>query len=170
MGLSSDELAALIGTDGSQIRKLEAGKRRLTEDWMRRLAPALQCRPIDLIDVAAIADWANEAEPASIGLNGVAQAIASRGLSVYRVLSSTVTLAGIHPGDIITVDESDGAISSPPAGSIVLVEAGEDPTVLALRQFLPPGLLSTNRSGMNYSVQLADKLMALRIKGVVVRG
>lgn len=43
-------LADVVGTSKSQIDKLEKGQRRLTEDWMRRLARALQCSPADLLE------------------------------------------------------------------------------------------------------------------------
>lgn len=48
-GLSQDRLAGLAETTRSQIVKLERGERRLTVDWMRRLAPALGCAPADLL-------------------------------------------------------------------------------------------------------------------------
>lgn len=37
-------------TDASTINKLEKGKTRLTQDWMRRLADALEVSPLDLLD------------------------------------------------------------------------------------------------------------------------
>lgn len=49
-GLSMEALARLVDTSASQINKLEKGQRRLTDDWLRRLAVALQCNPGDLID------------------------------------------------------------------------------------------------------------------------
>lgn len=49
-GLSMEALAKLLDTSASQINKLEKGQRKLTEEWLRRLAVALQCNPGDLID------------------------------------------------------------------------------------------------------------------------
>lgn len=48
-GLTQDGLGRLIGTGRSQIVKLERGERRLTVEWMRRLARALECHPADLL-------------------------------------------------------------------------------------------------------------------------
>jgi len=45
-----EALARLVDTSASQINKLEKGQRRLTDDWLRRLALALQCDPGELID------------------------------------------------------------------------------------------------------------------------
>ncbi|WP_282608896.1 helix-turn-helix domain-containing protein [Pelagibius sp. Alg239-R121] len=49
-GLTQDGLGKLVGTGRSQIVKLERGERRLTVEWMRRLARALECHPAELID------------------------------------------------------------------------------------------------------------------------
>jgi transcriptional regulator with XRE-family HTH domain len=47
--LSIEELARRSRTSASQISKLERGQRRLTVDWMSRLARALGCRTEDLL-------------------------------------------------------------------------------------------------------------------------
>ena len=47
--MSVDELAAAVGTSDTQIRRLEAGTRRLTQGWMERIALALEAiaeRPV----------------------------------------------------------------------------------------------------------------------------
>jgi phage repressor protein C with HTH and peptisase S24 domain len=49
-GLSMEALAQLAGTTASQINKLEKRQRRLTDEWLLKLAEALQCNPEDLID------------------------------------------------------------------------------------------------------------------------
>jgi phage repressor protein C with HTH and peptisase S24 domain/DNA-binding XRE family transcriptional regulator len=47
---SLQQLADASGTSKSQIDKLEKGERRLTVDWMVRLAKPLACDPRDLMD------------------------------------------------------------------------------------------------------------------------
>src|SRR5262245_29426702 len=47
--VSSDKLAARIGTSGATIRRLEAGGRQLTQIWMVKIADGLRCDPTDLI-------------------------------------------------------------------------------------------------------------------------
>ncbi len=49
-GLSQQQLAQRIGTTGQQVGHLEAGRRKLTQDWMERLAQGLDCQPADLLD------------------------------------------------------------------------------------------------------------------------
>ncbi len=50
-GMTMQNLAEKTGTTASQINKLEKGERRLTADWMRRLAVALECSPLDLLKI-----------------------------------------------------------------------------------------------------------------------
>lgn len=47
--LSLQDLADLAGTTKSQISRLENADRRLTDQWMIRLARALECAPVDLM-------------------------------------------------------------------------------------------------------------------------
>lgn len=47
--LSLQKVADIVGTSADVIRKLEVGDRGLTHEWMVRVAPALECAPIDLI-------------------------------------------------------------------------------------------------------------------------
>jgi hypothetical protein len=46
-------LADRVGTSKGQIDKLEKGQRRLTIDWLNRLAQALECHPVDLLGLSA---------------------------------------------------------------------------------------------------------------------
>ena len=48
-GLTQDGLAQAAGTDKSQISKLEKGQRRLTQEWLTRLAQALRTSPAALL-------------------------------------------------------------------------------------------------------------------------
>lgn len=49
-GLTQEGLAERVGTTHSTIQRLEAGTRRLTADWIFRLAPHLGCTPGEIID------------------------------------------------------------------------------------------------------------------------
>jgi transcriptional regulator with XRE-family HTH domain len=54
-GLSQAALAVACRTSPQQIFKLETGVVRLTVDWMRRLAPALDCHWAELVEEVTIA-------------------------------------------------------------------------------------------------------------------
>lgn len=49
--MTQENLAGQIGTTGAVISLLEAGERKLSPKWLRRLAPALGIRPGYLLDV-----------------------------------------------------------------------------------------------------------------------
>jgi imidazoleglycerol-phosphate dehydratase len=53
-GLSQQDLAKRIGTTGQQVGHLEAGRRKLTQGWMERLAVGLDCGPADLVGAANV--------------------------------------------------------------------------------------------------------------------
>ena len=67
----------------------------------------------------------------------------------------------------MTRDLLDGQV--PRVGDIVLCAAGK-PEVRVLRQFLPPGLVVTNRPGANLALRLDDPDTPVRLLSVVVRG
>ena len=48
--MTQEKLAEAIGTRGSVISLLESGDRRLSDKWLRRLAPALGTTPGHLLD------------------------------------------------------------------------------------------------------------------------
>jgi transcriptional regulator with XRE-family HTH domain len=65
-GLTLKQLADRVSTSNQQISHLEKGRRRLTLDWIERLAAALECHPSDLLGDAA--QPRNERERAMIEL------------------------------------------------------------------------------------------------------
>lgn len=48
-GLTLQEMAGRLGTDKSQVCRLESEERRLTVRWVERIAAALDAHPADLI-------------------------------------------------------------------------------------------------------------------------
>lgn len=61
-GLSQEDLAQALNTFNQQISHLELGKRRLTWEWMMRIAGVLECHPTDLVAAPAPEAMANPAE------------------------------------------------------------------------------------------------------------
>lgn len=49
-GWTQAELAKRMGTSQQQVDRLEKSDRTLTWPWMRRLAKAFGCHPMDLVD------------------------------------------------------------------------------------------------------------------------
>lgn len=48
--MTQQELADAVGTSGSVISELEAGKTKLSPKWLRRLSPVLHTTPGFLLD------------------------------------------------------------------------------------------------------------------------
>lgn len=173
-GLSTAALAVMVGTSQPQISRLEKGERKLTEDWMRRIAKALDVRPSDLLSTATIAEFETELQPylpeASHELAGP---LSARDLSYFKVLGASLDRAGITKGKVILVDRSRAAIEARKTGDILVVEVqprdGDRPRkLLILRQFIAPALLTTNRFGLNVSFAIDTPDFVVAIKGVMV--
>lgn len=170
-GWSQADLAREVRTSQPQINRLETGERKLTEEWMRRIAHALDVGPADLLDVATRAEFSDEVEPylpeASADL---ARPLRARSLRYYRVKRPSVDLAGVPRGKVILVDQSANAIKAVKTGDIVLVEVTFDDgePISVLRQFLAPTLLTTNRHGRNTSFSTDGEEFGVAIKGVMV--
>lgn len=66
-GLSQAALGAKVHTGQSQIDRLEKGERRLTVDWLTRIAAALEIEPNDLLsEPAAVGRPDNRQSPPSL--------------------------------------------------------------------------------------------------------
>jgi transcriptional regulator with XRE-family HTH domain len=48
-GLTLEQVAAAAGTTAQQIHRLERSERRLTDEWMHRIAPILRVKPAALL-------------------------------------------------------------------------------------------------------------------------
>lgn len=71
--LSLQQLAEVSSTTRAQIDKLERGERRLTLDWMVRLAKPLDCLPADLLPLAATQGISHEAPARMIPVRSAAR-------------------------------------------------------------------------------------------------
>ena len=163
--LSVSELARRAGTSGPQITRLENGKRKLTHQWMEKIARALGVSTTELISNSTMEPLVDEVEPAALkGFDGVAAAIASRGLHVYRVVGASVERAGFASGQFIAVDQSEAAVANIKLGDVVLVSA-PNPGARLLRQFVAPRMVITNRDGNNIAMDLSEDL---KVIGVVI--
>lgn len=173
-GLTAEELADKVGTTATQIRRLASGSRRLTEGWMRRIARALDVRPADLLREATLADLTSDLEPAAEALNGLAKVLASRGLKAYKIVADSLMDSGFRIGDTVLADHSAEASSKVGTGDFVLVEMrprGEPTTypVLAIRMFVAPDMVITNRPGSNATHKFDDDTVEIKIVGVALR-
>lgn len=169
LGLTVDQLASEVGTSGATISRLETGERRLTVDWMQKIAQALKVSPSELIANAVLAELAPDIEPAVIdALGKAAIAAAKHGVKFYRVIGNSVERTGIAPGEMIAVDHIEDATDSASNEDVLVVAIGDAGT-LVLRQFLAPDLLVTNRDGANVVISTGDRTVKARVMGIVMR-
>lgn len=167
-GLSRRVLAQRIGTTDQTIGRLENGDMRLSQKWLERLSEGIGCSIADLLvsGISSVSDVVPVATPprrARIGIRN------------YIVQTEVLLSAGIEAGATIAIDQTPAAIAGRRAGDILVVrvdtssEAGQGASVLLLRQFLPPSLLTTNRSGpFNATLSLSDRTIPSDIVGILV--
>jgi transcriptional regulator with XRE-family HTH domain len=153
-GMRQEDLAEKLGTSAAQIGKLERRERRLTTGWMMRLAEALEVYPTDLLDMAAMAGGP-DVEPTSGGPHALA--LGQRGLRFFRIITDVLSDAGYARGQTILADASQNAVDKVQTGDVVIIEMKRGKNhvpQLALRIYVAPDLLTTNRAGGNVAQKL----------------
>jgi transcriptional regulator with XRE-family HTH domain len=172
--ISALQLAEMLGTTQSTIWRLETGERKLSEDWMRRIAKALGVRPTELLAAATLAEFEDEVEPYIPEVADLVKPLKRLKLFYYRVIANSVDRAGMPAGKIALFDMSDATVKARKTGDIVLVRihAREDMRkgVMLIRQYVAPGLLLTNRPGMNTVFNETGESFEVTVKAVMVDG
>lgn len=169
-GWTQEQLAERMGTSQQQVGRLEKAQRRLNTDWLEKAAEALEVRIEDLFeqkDRSALIDDVSPVDDETMG--SIAQALAKRGLRVYRVDADSVAESGINKGTLVTVDETPQAIDLAQTGDIVAVKAGLGEKRTLLRVLIRPSLVTTNRADRNSIFRIDNPAMDARLVGVVVR-
>lgn len=172
-GLSAAQLAERVGTTQPQITRLERGERRLTVDWMQRIAAALNCDPMDLVAATLAKASGDEAVPFSPPeIGAAAAALSARGLKFFKASADTLEAINIAPGRVLLFDTSDAAVSSARTGDVVLARLkatnGIANATTLLRQFISPHLLTTNRHNRNVLIPVRSPDAEATIIGVLV--
>ena len=171
--LTAADLAQEVDTSQAQISRLENGKRELTEDWMRRIAKALDVEPADLLETATFVNLDNEVEP-YIGTisDAVASAIRASDLTVLRVTGKHLENLGISKGYEAVFNTSQAMIGSMKTGDIALVKVtrlSDGRSAKIIRQFVSPSILITNRRGRNVTINMSEPRFQIQILGVLVK-
>ena len=95
-GLTLQQVADQIGTDKTQISKLENGHRRLTEGWLNRLAAAYGCQARDLLGPPN--DAAGEMPPRPIPVVSAALKSAPSGAFSMDIGTRDLPIRGLTQG------------------------------------------------------------------------
>lgn len=162
--LSGPQLGALMGTSRQTVYKLQSGKMKYA-GWIDRLTGALNCTADDLrVDGVPLTP---DVEPVAAQVTGYA-GLKRRGISFYRVVSDVLNEAGIVKGGTVAVDQSTNQISEINPGDAIVIRVPKM-SILLLRQFIPPFLLTTNQIGpYNTTLKLNDLSIAPELVGVVL--
>lgn len=158
-GLTAKQLAEKIGTTEATISRLATGQRKLTEEWMRKIAKALDVSPTDLLRLPLLEDFQDDAVPyISAAEPELTRAVHGRDLNFWRIVSDALVGIGLKPGDVRLFDHSQKAVERIATGAVVIASLRDrtDSTKrrTVVRQFIQPGLLITNRPGTNIAVTL----------------
>jgi len=173
LGWSQAELARLAGTTQATIHRLESGDRQLTDVWMRAIAKAMNLMPADLITSPTLQDFREEARPfVAKGDPILLRALEQRALALMEITSDALENLGIHAGDVKTFDLSQSAVDNVKTGDVVVAQLCDRRDLLkgttVIRQFIWPGLLTTNRSSTNIAFTMDNPNFEAAIKGVMV--
>lgn len=170
LGVSAEELAEQVGTTATTIRRLETGKRQLTELWMRQIAAALNVHPADLLDTAALAELCDDVRAETPPeMASVAGALKAKNMGFYRVLTDAVADAGRAKGALILADHDSDSVAHARSGDIVIAEAAHGGTTsLILRVLVQPDMLVTNRRASNVVIKMHGDGVDVTIVGVVI--
>lgn len=172
-GLSQEDLGELSGTSGQQIGRLEKGARKLTTEWMERLAPHLDVRPRDLIGnhhvplvgyvgagaimhYYAFADSPDEFVPMPENANENTVAVEVRGSSLGSIFDTW----------LVYYDQVQLAPTSDMVGKLCVVGLADDRVLVKrLRRGSAPGRynLESNTEGL---IEDAEIVWAAKVKSM----
>lgn len=140
---------------------------------MRKIATALEVTPADLIQSPTLAEFRDEA---AVYLSPTAEhllrPLRGRALAFMTVSTDSLLNLGIKPGDVKLFDLSPEAVNGVTTGDVVVAQLYDSKELLVaktvIRQFIAPGLLTTNRPTTNVAFTLINANFEAVIKGVLV--
>lgn len=154
LGLTLNDVAGAAGTSNQQLGMLERGERRLTVEWMQKLAPVLGVEPKDLLpdagqsrpipvvgyvgagaQIFSIDDHEKgggleEVEAPIPGLPQSTVAVQVRGRSMEPAF---------YPGDLIFYDRQDSGDLTHLSGKECIVRLNDGRTFIKIMRRLPDG-------------------------------
>lgn len=180
-GVTDDQIAGAIGGDRTIPSKILNGHRRMSLDWAKAFAQALDVPLATILEKAGVADpsTAQQLKPGFVESDAapfvsrgmedrapltLAQAFGAKpGVDVWTVKGRAMVLAGFLPGDFILVDTH--AAERVKAGDAVIAQVyGRSGARTVFRRFEPPVLIAAGTDPGDFGVHVVDG------ENVVVRG
>lgn len=169
--LSTYQLAEMVGTTQSTIHRLETGKRKLTVDWMRRIAQALGVQPEDLIAPTIVQQAVDDVIPHKPDDAVLRHALEGSNRQLWKVQGPALDYLNIKPGDMVVADTTRHKLSDLQNGDMCVIQVYDvrdmrQPRTL-LRQYIAPSLFITNSSKIN-DKPIDAKRIDVTILGVIL--
>ncbi|MEM6650956.1 MAG: helix-turn-helix transcriptional regulator [Pseudomonadota bacterium] len=184
VGVTADDIAKKIGRARSGVSQIYKGERKMSADWAKAFAEALEVPVAEILERAGeysksetqamMPGFAESDVTPFVGKSGsetdqndkIATMMGARpGIDVWRVKSNALAFAGYVEGDSILVDTHKSELCR--AGDVVVAQvynwqSGAAETVL--RHYQPPALIAVPGAGQAPRVDLVDG------NNVVIRG
>lgn len=182
VGITADQIAGILGRDRSVVSKILAGKQKMTLDWAKAFAEALQVPIAIVLERAGVTDEPTakaitpgfaESDVAPWKSQGfedrkqqtIAEALGAKaGVDVWQVKGSAMCGGGLLPGDFILVDTHQAERVKAGDTVIAQVYARNGTAKTVLRRWMPPVLVSVSGNGEPTEVHVVDG------DNVVIRG
>lgn len=182
VGITADAIAAVLGRDRSVVSKILSGKQRMTLEWAKAFASALQVDVATVLEKAGVADAPtvqavtpgfseSDAAPWTPGpglaegrdVATIAQALGGGrpGIDVWRVKGLSMAQHGLLEGDYMLVDTHQ-AERVRPGDTVVAQVYNPRGATTVLRTYAPPVLMSADPNDLQ--VHVVDGV------NVVIRG
>ncbi|WP_157814911.1 LexA family transcriptional regulator [Sagittula sp. P11] len=176
VGVTAADIAAIMGRDRSAVSHIYTGQRRMSLEWARAFARALQV-PLDEVlehagalepeeqkqvrigaaegDVSPLQPRPSQADTLSRRLE--AFGVNRPGVNAWTINKPTMVLDGYLPGDTILVDTDQSELCK--SGDIVVAriydwQTGEASTIL--RRYEPPVLIACTADPSTRTVHVVD--------------
>lgn len=181
-GVTAEDIAQRLGRSRTGVSNILNGRQRMTLDWAKAFAEALDVPLAEVLERAGVTDAEtahqlqpgfsdNDAAPWRSGPDDrqstdIAQLFGARpGVDVWRVRNDSMSLAGYIPGDYILVDTHRAERAK--AGDVVLAQVYDyrrGTAMSVLRRFAPPFIVPQSPSIAVIPVHVVDG------NNVVIRG
>lgn len=180
-GITNAELGARLGRDHTVISKIVAGSQRMTMEWARVFAEALQVPLTEVLEKTGMsepqaaqqfAQGFSEgdaapfvgASPDAQRTRSIAEVFGARpGVDIWRISTASMSLAGYLPGDFVLVDTHQAERVK--AGDVVIAQVySPRGAKTVLRRWMPPVLIAHAAPTEDEPVYVVDN------DNVVIRG
>jgi transcriptional regulator with XRE-family HTH domain len=188
-GVTAEDIANVLGRDRSVVSRIYTGRQRMSLEWAKAFAKALEVPLAEVLEHAGTADeetartlrpgfadsdaavWAPQAgmgDGREIRATAATLGGARAGIDIWRVKSRAMALGGYLEGDFFLVDTNQS--ERPQPGDVVLAQlynnsSGTASTVL--RRFQPPVLVASSVDPDDMRVHVVDGVNVV-IKGRVI--